>query len=63
MQSPVAIAVLLRGIDKVRRSEDGQDLLEYGLLAALIAMIAIGAVTTVGNTIHTVFWQVIGVKF
>jgi pilus assembly protein Flp/PilA len=63
MQSPVAIAVLLRGIDKVRRSEDGQDLLEYGLLAALIAMIAIGAVTTVGNTIQTVFWQVIAVNF
>jgi pilus assembly protein Flp/PilA len=62
MQSPVAIAVL-NTIGKIRRSEDGQDLLEYGLLAALIAMIALGAVTTVGNTIQTVFWQVIGNNF
>ncbi len=42
-----------------RRSEDGQDLLEYGLLMALIALIALGAVTTVGNTITTVFWNAI----
>lgn len=61
MQS-VAIAVL-RKLETARRSEDGQDLLEYGLLAALIAIIAIGAVTTVGNTISTVFWQVIAVNF
>ena len=43
----------------MRREEDGQDLLEYGLLCALIAVVAIGAVTTVGNTNHSVFWQVI----
>jgi pilus assembly protein Flp/PilA len=61
MQS-VAIAVLKR-IGKIRRSEDGQDLLEYGLLAALIAVIAIGAISTVGNTINTVFWQVIAINF
>ena len=60
MQSPVAVGVLKRIVD-ARRSEDGQDLLEYGLLAALIAVIAIGAVTTVGNTINAVFWQTIGI--
>jgi pilus assembly protein Flp/PilA len=61
MQSPVAVAALKRlaGTGKFRRSEDGQDLLEYGLLAALIALIALGAVTTVGNTIQTVFWSTI----
>jgi pilus assembly protein Flp/PilA len=62
MQAPVAVAVLLRGLSKARRSEDGQDLLEYGLLAALIAMIALGAVSTVGNTINTVFWKLIAVN-
>jgi Flp pilus assembly pilin Flp len=41
------------------RSDEGQDLLEYGLLVALIALFAIGAVTTVGNTIQTVFWSTI----
>jgi Flp pilus assembly pilin Flp len=62
MQSPDAVA-LLRKIGETRRSEDGQDLLEYGLLAALIAVIALGAVSTVGNTVHTVFWRAIAVNF
>ncbi len=41
------------------RSEEGQDLLEYGMLAALIAVFAIGAITTLGNTIVSVFWSAI----
>lgn len=41
------------------RSEDGQDLLEYGILVALIALFAAGAVTTVGTTITGVFWSAI----
>jgi Flp pilus assembly pilin Flp len=36
---------------------DGQDLIEYGLLAALIAVIAIVAMTSVGSTLNTVFYQ------
>jgi pilus assembly protein Flp/PilA len=43
--------------------DDGQDLLEYGLLAALIAVVAVAAVSTLGTTIHTVFWKVIGRAF
>ena len=39
--------------------EDGQDLLEYAILCALIALVAVGAVQTLGNTINTVFWQAI----
>ena len=41
------------------RREDGQDLLEYAMLCALIALMAIGAVTAVGNQINTVLWQAI----
>jgi len=41
------------------RADNGQDLLEYALLAALIAVFAVGAVATVGNTVNTVFWQTI----
>jgi pilus assembly protein Flp/PilA len=65
MQSPVAIAALksLVGTRRFRRSEDGQDLLEYGLLAALIAIIALGAVSSVGNVINTVFWTAIASSF
>ena len=58
MQSPAAVAVFKRIVTtRLHRSEEGQDLLEYGLLVALIALFAIGAVTTVGNTVHEVFWQ------
>jgi Flp pilus assembly pilin Flp len=39
--------------------DDGQDLLEYAMLVALIAIVAVGAVTQVGNTINSVLWQVI----
>jgi pilus assembly protein Flp/PilA len=64
MQSPVAVAVLRRITEhRFRRSEEGQDLLEYGLLMALIAVLAIGAVSTLGNTVNTVFWQVIASNF
>jgi Flp pilus assembly pilin Flp len=58
MQSQIAVSVVRR-IAGVRTSEDGQDLLEYALLVALIAIIAAGAVTTVGTTINGVFWSAI----
>ena len=46
---------------KLRLFEDesGQDLLEYGLLVALIAIVAISAVTSVGVTLRDVFWNAI----
>jgi pilus assembly protein Flp/PilA len=61
MQSTIIVAAqkALAVTRRFSRSEDGQDLLEYGLLVALIALFAIGAVTTVGNTIQTVFWSTI----
>jgi pilus assembly protein Flp/PilA len=52
---PVAVERMKRLV----AGEEGQDLLEYGLLCALIGIIALGAVSTVGNTINSVFWQVI----
>jgi Flp pilus assembly pilin Flp len=64
MQSPVAVAMLRKFTNvKFRQAEDGQDLLEYGLLAALIALVAIAAVVTVGQTIQTVFWSAIAAAF
>ena len=41
------------------RGDSGQDLLEYALLASLIAIAVIGAVDTIGGTIKTVFWDAI----
>ena len=64
MQSPKAVATLMRLANgKFHRTEDGQDLLEYGLLAALIAIVALGAVTTLGQTIYNVFWKGIATSF
>ena len=45
------------------RHTDGQDLLEYGLQAALIAIFAAGAVRLVGNQIDAVMWQTIANNF
>ena len=44
-------------------ADEGQDLLEYGLLAALIAIFCVGAVTMLGNQINTVMWQTIANNF
>ncbi len=64
MQSPVAVMTLRQLVaSRFRRSEEGQDLLEYGLLMALIAVFAIGAVSMVGNTINNVFWSAIANNF
>ena len=62
MQSPRAVATLMK-LAKRSWREDGQDLLEYGLLMALIAMVAIGAVGAVGQTIYTIFWTNIANNF
>jgi Flp pilus assembly pilin Flp len=36
---------------------DGQDLVEYGLLAALIAIVAFVAVRSVGSTLNSLFYS------
>ena len=43
-------------ITSLARNDDGQDLLEYALLMALIAVGAILTVTRLGQTITTFFW-------
>lgn len=64
MQSPAAVMTLRQlASSRFRRSEDGQDLLEYGLLMALIAVFAIGAVAMLGNAIQNVFWSSIANNF
>jgi pilus assembly protein Flp/PilA len=51
---------LMTAIDRLVLRDEGQDILEYGLLVALIAVVAIVGITSVGNTIQTVFWSSIG---
>lgn len=49
------MAHLVQLVRSFRREEDGQDLLEYALLVALIALVAIGAVTAAGVKVQAVF--------
>jgi Flp pilus assembly pilin Flp len=41
----------LSGLRALVRDERGQDLVEYVLVAALVSVVAIGAMTTAGNTL------------
>jgi len=64
MQSPVAVAAFKWIAQRrLRRDAEGQDLLEYALLCGLIALVALGAVSVVGQTVHTVFWESIAQNF
>ena len=51
---------MITTIGRLALRDEGQDLLEYGLLAALIAVVAMLGITTLGTTIYTVFWSGIG---
>jgi len=46
---------MLHFVRSLVRREEGQDLLEYALLVALIALIAAGAVAAAGINVQTVF--------
>ena len=54
------MAQMMTTISRLVLRDDGQDLLEYGLLVALIALVAVVSITTLGTTINTVFWSGIG---
>ena len=41
--------------ESLKKSEDGQDLVEYALLVALISLVAIAAVQNVGTAVNSVF--------
>ena len=46
---------LVAFVKSVARNEEGQDLLEYALLVALIAVLAVGAITAAGGAVQTAF--------
>ncbi len=48
-------AIMSDAIREFRLDEEGATALEYGLLAALIAAVIIGAVQAVGNVVSTTF--------
>ena len=48
---------------RLTRDEDGQDLLEYGLLVSLIAAFVVGALSEVGQRINDILWTPIANGF
>ncbi len=46
-------------VRRVIAAEHGEDLLEYGMLAALIAVVAITGMAAVGQQVHNALWVTI----
>ena len=46
---------IVHSIQQFARDEEGVTAIEYGLIAALIAVVIIGSVTLVGNGLNNVF--------
>jgi pilus assembly protein Flp/PilA len=53
----MVLSIITRLQSMVRR-EEGQDLLEYALLVALIALVAVGAITLAGKNVNTIFGNI-----
>ncbi len=52
------MTALVNFFNSLRRSDKGQDLLEYALLVALIAIVAVAAVTAAGGKVDAVFKEI-----
>jgi Flp pilus assembly pilin Flp len=50
-----AMNLFITRLRALKRDTSGQDLLEYALLIALIALVAYGAVAATGTSVSTVF--------
>ncbi len=49
----------MKALVSFARNDEGQDLLEYALLVALIAVVAAGAVKIAGEQVSTIFGQIV----
>lgn len=43
---------------KLMRNDSGQDLLEYALLVALIALVCVGVITSTGSGVQSIFQDI-----
>ena len=50
--------MMSKWINRFVREQEGQDLVEYAMLLAFIALIAIAGVKTLGTTVNTFFSNV-----
>jgi pilus assembly protein Flp/PilA len=49
----------IRNVKSVVVREEGATMIEYGLMVALIAIVAIGGVTNIGTALNTLFQSVV----
>jgi Flp pilus assembly pilin Flp len=56
------MAKLFSLVARFARDENAQDLLEYGFLAVLIAIVVMAGVSTLGTTLNNVFWSTIAAQ-
>ena len=49
---------LIVGIERFLKDEEGATMVEYGLLAALIAVVCIAAITVLGTELRDVFQHI-----
>ncbi|HEY6211494.1 MAG TPA: hypothetical protein VIW45_04375 [Vicinamibacterales bacterium] len=54
---------VMAAVARLVRCDDGQDLVEYGFLAALIAIVVMAGVAAVGREINSVLWTAIVQNF
>ena len=54
------MTMLITYVKSFMNQEEGQDLLEYALLVALIALVAIAAVELAGGAVSAIFTDIAG---
>ncbi len=55
-----ALSLFARMQNVKSRAEEGAAMTEYGLLLALIAVVAVGALTTLGGNVRDIFNSIAG---
>jgi pilus assembly protein Flp/PilA len=58
LRTYAAVLALQGSLDEVRRREEGQALVEYALLLALIAIVSIAVLTVLGTKVSHIFSKV-----
>jgi pilus assembly protein Flp/PilA len=54
------MATLMNRMRALVRDDEGQDLIEYALLAGLISLVAVATVTTAGTQVNEIFSKITG---
>ena len=54
------MATLITRMRALVRDDEGQDLIEYALLAGLISLVAVAAITTAGTNVNGIFEKIGG---